>query len=298
MISVFTLRRPAGVTHAFALLACMLLSLIVRTAHADTVLGMVLDVQGSGKMEVNGVSSKLQLLAYLQPKMQITVDAGSRVSLSLYATRSVYQVTGPAQVSIEKEGVVSLQGQKAVVRPMAEKLVRAAETSNVIAGAVRMRQLPPRIAITGPENNSLLLSGRPVFNWMAAEAAEFDISIQETGEKLTDEKLIVSHKLKENNWELPDNIRLEEGKTYRWQVSYVSARDGKTQLSRAEFRLASKSEAAALTDLRPDQQAAVEEWVLYAATLQGKRAYAESRLVWQIIARQRPDLARFGESGQ
>ncbi|MFZ6720826.1 hypothetical protein [Undibacterium sp. Ji49W] len=298
MISVFTLRRPAGVAHAFALLACMLLSLIVRTAHADTALGMVLDVQGNGRMEVNGTSSKLQLLAYLQPKMQITVDAGSRVSLSLYATRSVYQVTGPAQVSIEKEGVVSLQGQKAVVRPMAEKLVRAAETSNVIAGAVRMRQLPPRIAITAPENNSLLLGDRPVFSWMAAEAAEFDISIQAVDEKLTDEKPIVRHKLKENNWQLPDNIRLEEGRTYRWQVSYVSARDGKTQLSRAEFRLASKSEAAALTDLRPDQQAAVEEWVLYAATLQGKRAYAESRLVWQIIARQRPDLARFGESGQ
>jgi len=143
-----------------------------------------------------------------------------------------------------------------------------------------------------------LLGGRPVFSWMAAEAAEFDISIQETGEKLTDDKPIVSHKLKENNWQLPDNIRLEEGKTYRWQVSFVSARDGKTQLSRAEFKLASKSEAAALTDLRPDEQAAVEEWVLYAATLQGKRAYAESRLVWQSIARQRPDLARLGEGGQ
>lgn len=249
-------------------------------------------------MEMNGVSSKLQLLAYLQPKMLITVDAGARASLSLYATRSVYQLTGPAQVTVEKDGVISLQGQKAVVKPMAEKLVRAAETNNVIAGAVRMRQLPPRIVITTPENNSLLLSGRPVFSWIAAEAAEFEISIHEMDEKLRDEKLIVSHRLKENNWQLPDNIKLEEGKIYRWQVAYVSARDGKSQMSRAEFRLASKAEAATLTDLRPDDQAAVEEWVLYAATLQGKHAYSESRLVWQSIARQRPDLARFAESGQ
>ncbi|MFZ6767388.1 hypothetical protein ACO0LM_09895 [Undibacterium sp. Di26W] len=37
---------------------------------------------------------------------------------------------------------------------------------------------------------------------------------------------------------------------------------------------------------------------MYAATLQGKRTYVESRLVWQSIARQRPDLARFAEGGQ
>ncbi|MFZ6743269.1 hypothetical protein ACO0LC_08600 [Undibacterium sp. JH2W] len=265
-------------------------ALLSAQAHADAALGMVLDVQGNGKMEVNGTSSKLQLLAYLQPKMQITLEAGARASLSLYATRAVYQLTGPATVVVEKDGVINLQGQKAVIKPMAEKLVRAAETSNVIAGAVRMRQLPPRILVVTPENNSLLLGTRPAFNWISAEAAEFDISIHDM-----DEKLILSEKIKENTWQLPEKVKLEEGATFRWQVSYVSAKDGKSNMAKAEFKLASKAEAASLNELKPQESAAMEEWVMYAAMLQSKRAFTEARQVWQLIARQRPDLQKMSE---
>ncbi|MBI3730880.1 MAG: DUF928 domain-containing protein [Burkholderiales bacterium] len=274
-----------------SIIVSLVAALTCGLAHAEAALGMVLDVQGNGKMEANGVTSKLQLLAYLQPKMQITLDAGTKASLSLYATRSVYQLTGPATVTIEKDGVTSLQGQKAVVRPMAEKLVRAAETSNVIAGAVRMRQVPPRIVAVTPENNSLLLSQRPAFSWISAEAAVFDISISDM-----DEKLIVSEKTKENNWQLPEKIELEEGATYRWQVAYVSAKDGKTYNARAEFKVASKAEATSLSELKPEDNAGVEDWVMYAAMLQSKRAFGEARQVWQQIARQRPDLQKLSEA--
>lgn len=274
-----------------AILISLLTVLTCGLAHAEAALGMVLDVQGNGKMEANGATSKLQLLAYLQPKMQITLEAGARASLSLYATRSVYQLTGPATVTIEKDGVTSLQGQKAVVRPMAEKLVRAAETSNVIAGAVRMRQVPPRIVAVTPENNSLLLGKRPAFNWISAEAAEFDISISDM-----DEKLIVSEKTKENNWQLPERIKLEEGVTYRWQVAYISTKDGKTYTARAEFKMASKAETTSLNELKPEDNAGVEDWVMYAAMLQSKRAFGEARQVWQQIARQRPDLQKLSEA--
>lgn len=274
-----------------AIIVSLVTVLTCGLARAEAALGMVLDVQGNGKMEVNGTTSKLQLLAYLQPKMQITLDAGTKASLSLYATRSVYQLTGPATVTIEKDGVTSLQGQKAVIRPMAEKLVRAAETSNVIAGAVRMRQVPPRIVAVTPENNSLLLGQHPAFNWISAEAAEFDVSISDM-----DEKLIASEKTKENNWQLPEKIKLEEGATYRWQVAYVSAKDGKTYAARAEFKMASKAETASLNELKPEDNAGVEDWVMYAAMLQSKRAFGEARQVWLQIARQRPDLQKQSEA--
>lgn len=273
------------------IIVSLVAALTCGLVRAEAALGMVLDVQGNGKMEVNGVTSKLQLLAYLQPKMQITLEAGAKASLSLYATRSVYQLSGPATVTVEKDGVTSLQGQKAVVRPMAEKLVRAAETSNVIAGAVRMRQVPPRIVAVTPENNSLLLGKRPAFNWISAEAAEFDISISDM-----DEKLIISEKTKENNWQLPEKIKLVEGATYRWQVAYVSAKDGKTYTARAEFKLASKAETSSLSELKPEDNAGVEDWVMYAAMLQSKRAFGEARQVWQQIARQRPDLQKLSEA--
>lgn len=261
--------------------------------RADTALGMVLDVQGSGRVEMNGVVSKLQLLAYLQPKMQITVDTGSKTSLSLYATRSVYQIVGPATVVVENDGVFTKQGQKVPGRPMAEKLVRAAETSNVIAGAVRMRQLPPRIVVATPENNSLLLSQHPAFNWISAEQAEFEISVYDL-----DEKLIASAKTKDNNWQLPETIKLDEGTAYLWQVAYISGQDGKTYRARAEFKVASKAEASSLNELKPAQEAPLEEWVMYAAMLQSKHAYVEARQVWQLIARQRPDLLKLTEVAQ
>ncbi|MFZ6656676.1 hypothetical protein [Undibacterium sp. TJN19] len=292
--SAYFLYRSSVIFNAgFAFVAGLLFLLTTAMAHADTAVGMVLDLQGSGKIDVNGVSSKLQLLAYLQPRMQITVDAGARASLSLYATRSVYQVTGPAVVTVEKDSVVSLQGQKVVVKAMAEKLVRAAETSNVIAGAVRMRQLPPRILLVTPEANSLLIAKHPAFNWIAAEVAEYEVSIYDL-----EDKLIVTEKVKENNWQLPEKLVLEDGTAYRWQISYVSPKDGKSYTARAEFRLASKADAASLLDLKPEENAALEEWVLYAAMLQNKRAYAEARAVWQLIARQRPDLLKLPETMQ
>ena len=278
--------------HALAMTG-LLAALTSNAAHADAALGMVLDVQGSGKMEVNGTATKLQLLAYLQPKMQITVDAGSKASLSLYANRAVYQLSGPATVIVEKDAIVSLQGQKIASKPMAEKLVRAAETSNVIAGAVRMRQVPPRIVAVSPENNALLLAQRATFNWIAAEPAEFEVSIHDL-----DDNLIVTEKVKENSWQLPEKIKLAEGAAYRWQVAYVSAKDGKTYTARAEFKLAGKEEAASLRELKPEDNATVEEWVMYAAMLQSKRAYVEARQVWQVIARQRPDLLKLSESVQ
>ncbi|MFZ6734332.1 hypothetical protein ACO0LG_20550 [Undibacterium sp. Ji42W] len=281
----------SGLRTYLAIIVSLVAVMTCSLVRAEAALGMVLDVQGNGKMEVNGTTSKLQLLAYLQPKMQITLEAGAKASLSLYATRSVYQLAGPATVTIEKDGVTSLQGQKAVVRPMAEKLVRAAETSNVIAGAVRMRQVPPRIVTVTPENNSLLLGQRPAFNWISAEAAEFDISIADM-----DEKLIVSEKTKENNWQLPEKIKLEEGAIYRWQVTYISTKDGKTYTARAEFKMASKAEFTSLNELKPEDNAGIEDWVMYAAMLQSKRAFGEARQAWQQIARQRPDLQKLSEA--
>jgi hypothetical protein len=62
--------------------------------------------------------------------------------------------------------------------------------------------------------------------------------------------------------------------------------------------LASKADAASLLDLKPEENAALEEWVLYAAMLQNKRAFAEARMVWQLIARQRPDLLKSPEAMQ
>lgn len=277
------------------LLACLLFTGAhgVIAAPADNAVGMVLDLQGTGQVTDKGVVSKLQLLGYLKPQARIVLDPGSKASLSLYATRSTYQFTGPAVVDIGKDQLTVVQGKQPTVKSMSEKLVVAAETTNLTAGAYRLRSIAPRIVVVAPENGSVLLNNRVAFNWVAAEAAAFDISLRDEADKV-----IASAKPGDTTWQLPEGVVLDHGNTYYWTVAYKSAKDGKTYSATGEFSVAGKADIAAITELKPAQGAAIEEWILYAAMLQSRRFLQEARAVWQFIARQRPDLQSIQEMVQ
>lgn len=262
-------------------------------APADNAVGMVLDLQGNAQVTDKGGTGKLQLLAYLKPQTRITLEAGSKASLSLYATRSTYQLTGPAVVDVSKDQLTVVQGNPPAIRSMSEKLVAAAETTSLAAGAYRMRSVAPRIVVVTPENGSILLDNRLAFSWVAAEAASYDIVLRDK-----EEKVLASVKVNENHWQLPTDVKLDPGNVYYWTVSYRSARDGKNHSASGEFTLASREEVAVLAELKPAASAPIEEWILYAAMLQGRRYLQEARNVWQFIAVQRPDLQRAQELAQ
>src|SRR5436190_1068741 len=85
------------------LILANLLCLAAAQAVAATeqgVVGMVLDLQGAGQLVDKGKAGKLQLLSYVKPQMELRLEPGSKASLSLYATRSVYQLKGPAVIEI------------------------------------------------------------------------------------------------------------------------------------------------------------------------------------------------------
>lgn len=270
-----------------------LLSLVTDAAlasAADGAVGMVLDVRGSGQITDKGAVGKLQLLAYLKPQMQISLDAGGKASLSLYATRSVYQIAGPAVVEIGKDQLTVIKGAAPVVKSMAEKLVVAAQNTDFRAGATQMRTLPPRILVATPPNGAVLWRNQPTFSWLAMEAAPYDITLKDLSDKV-----IASATVRESNWRLPANVLLDYGTTYQWTVSYKSATDGRTHSATGEFSLAGKSDVDQLAALKPAEGAPIEEWVLYAAMLQSKGISEEARTVWQSISRQRPDLQRAQE---
>lgn len=273
-------------------LLAVLLTFCVQAVAApgDQAVGMVLDLQGTGRVADKDVVTRLQLLAYLKPQTRIMLDAGSKVSLSLYATRSTYQLAGPAVVDIRKDGLTVIEGAKPVVKSMSEKLVAAAEKTTLTAGAYRMRSLAPRIVVAVPENGSVLLGSRVAFRWVATDATGFEISLLDQ-----DEKLIASAKPDETSWTLPESVILSPGNTYYWTVSGKSKTDGKRHSATGEFSLASKEEAAAIAELKPAETAPIEEWMLYMATLQGRRYTQEARSAWEFIRRQRPDLHNMQE---
>ncbi len=254
------------------------------------VVGMVLDLQGAGHLLEKGKPAKLQLLSYLKPKMELKLDAGSKVSLSLYATRSVYQVTGPAVLEVGADQLTMLQGAAPVVKSMAEKLVVAAETTSIMPGAYRMRSFVPRIVLTTPENGIVLLKSRPTFSWDVEEEASYEITLQEQPDRM-----IVSAKVTDASWQLPADVALEYGKAYHWTVSYTSPSDGKNYSAISGFSLASKATADEVAALKPAASASIEEWIMYAAVLQNRQMREEARTAWQFIVTLRPDLRKAQE---
>jgi hypothetical protein len=254
---------------------------------ADNNVGMVLDLQGSGQLSDGGKSTKLTLLAYLKPQTQLTLDAGSKASISLYATKSVYQLTGPALVEVAADKLIVKQGQPPVVKSKAKNLVAAAETANLVPGAIRMREMPPRLVLLSPRNGGVILGFRPTFKWDALETAPFDISITEGADRP-----LAQAQTSDSTWQLPENQQLSAGKNYRWTVAYVSPRDGKPYRASGEFSVIDKAMAVEMASLKPAEDAAVEDWVLYAVVLQNRNMGDEARAVWRRIAAKRPDLQK------
>jgi hypothetical protein len=272
------------------LTACLSCLFALTAFAADSnVVGMVLDLQGPAQVTQNGTTGRLQLLTNLTPQARLQLPAGSKASLTIYAARSVYRLTGPTVVEVTKDGIQLVQGEAPQVKAMGEKLVAAAQSDNLIPGAYRMRNLrvAPQVVLTSPENGTVLLDTRPKFTWEAAEPAGVTLTLQaESG------GLSYNTKIHGNGWTLPEGIQLEYGKTYEWKVAYVSPASGETQSASGKFSLATRSDAVQLRAIKPEETDPIEDWVFYAVMLQQRQIRAEARSAWKRIAAERPDLER------
>ncbi|GAC1599825.1 MAG: hypothetical protein NVS3B2_01440 [Ramlibacter sp.] len=260
-------------------------------ADAPTV-GMVLDLQGPATLTENGQSGKLQLLARLTEDARIELQEGARASVTLYATRSVYRLTGPAVVNVQKGAVVVVKGAAPEVKVMGQKAVTASAAGTFVAGAYRMRgmNIPPAVLLTSPENGSVLLESRPLFSWEATDATSFLVALQgESGEPL------YSATVNGVQWVLPPGVQLEPGHSYQWSVTSVAQPDGQNRTVTGKFSVATKAEAEQFSALKPAEADPIEDWVYYAVLLQQRQMRSEARNVWKRIANRRPDLIRAAE---
>lgn len=276
-------------TRIFLVFLLCLGTRVALAAANDGAVGIVLDLKGSGEVVTGNRTAKLQLLSYLQPQSQIKLAAGSKASVSLYATRSVYQLSGPAVVEVTRDKLNVLQGEAPQIKSMSEKLVAAAETSNLLPGAFRMRGVVPPIKLVSPPKGSSVFEGNPTLAWESDEDANFDVSVAQASGQV-----IYQGKTKANSLELPASVKLQPGQKYFWTVSYPTA-DGKQVAESGDFAVASKAEMDNLSALKPAANASIEEWILYAATLQSRQYNEEARKVWRMVAQQRPDLAKVQE---
>jgi hypothetical protein len=267
------------------LLCSPLISPLAMAASDNDVVGMIVNLQGGGEVVAGDASSKMQLLQYVKPKMQLKLEAGSKASVSHYQSKMIYQLSGPAVVEVDADGLKAISGNAPVSKSMAQKLVVAAADSNLMPAAVRMRDAISPITIATPKNGSVLVKTRPVFTWNAFESTSYDFKLeQKTGAEVLHTKVDAA------SIELPAGVNLEYGKSYKWSVSYVAAADGKVNMAEGEFSVLPEADAQNMLSLKPAADAPIEEWVLYASTLQNRHVFEEAHEVWRQIAVQRPDL--------
>lgn len=263
-------------------------ALAQQTTNAkDPSVGIVLDLQGQAKILDQAQGRKLQLLSYLKQNEQVQLEPGAKLSVSLYANRSVYRFVGPAVLVAEKEQIRLIKGAAPEIKQVKEKLVVGAESGQLLTGAIRMRQLPPKIAVLTPENGVVLLAAPKELNWASVEKANYEIRIVDE-----DENLVVEGQSASQTWPLPQGLQFAFGKAYKWNVSFISERDGARYTTSGEFRLADEATRIELSKLRPTDDAVIEEWVLYAAHLQALGMFQEARAAWKRIGQTRPDLER------
>ena len=272
------------------LLALSWAALPARAAGAAEVVGMVLDVQGSGEVvqkdrDNKDVAGKLQLLGYVKAGAKIRLDAASKASVSHYGAKLIYQMTGPVTAEVGADGLKVVSGKAPVTKSLAEKVVQAAVNPNLGAAAFKMRALTQDIAMLSPSNRSKQVSPRPRFQWSAPEPGSFQVTVTELPDTVVHRATVDGMV-----WDLPAGAKLAQGKDYRWSVSGAGP-DGQARSASADFSIATQAEADSVLGLRPPSGAAVEEWVMYVAILRDRGMVDEARDVWRIIASQRPDLS-------
>ena len=254
--------------------------------------GMVLDVQGAVQVTDKGRTSPLQLLARLAPETRIELPPQSRASLTLYRSRSVYRLTGPATVDVTKDDIKVVRGQPPEVKAMGEKQLAVAPMGTLVTGAYRMRniQLVTPMLLTAPENGSVLIDNRPTFAWDAGQVARVILTLQEQGGGPAHRATVSG-----NQWVLPEGVRLRYGTGYVWSVTSDGPVAGETSTATGRFSLATQADVEQIAALKPVETDSIEDWVYYAALLQQRQIRAEARTAWQRIARERPDLQRAAE---
>jgi hypothetical protein len=264
-------------------LCAMLLALTTCGAFAaNDKAGLVLDVQGEAEIARSDGAARLKLLDYVAPGARLTLAPGSKASVSHYAARLIYRLTGPVQMEVEEAGMRHLSGNAPQTSAIGAKTVTAALHPNLGPAAIKLRALP-QIVMRAPANGGSVLSTRPQFRWEASQPATFSIELTELPART-----IAQASVKAPAWELPAKLELAYGKSYRWTVSYMA--DGRMRGAAATFSVPTKADADLIAALAPAAQAGADEWVLYATILKDWNMLDESQRVWDRIAERRPDL--------
>lgn len=272
-------------THFMMLMMALLIQFVCMPASAAEPIGMVLDVQGGKAQQVAGIVTRpLQMLSYLNEDDVLKLEAGSKVSFSLYKERKVFAASGPAELKIKADSVQTLSGSEPVAKSMSNQMVAAQSGSRMLKGATKMRAIKPMIEVASPRNQSLQLSGAPLFRWRTLEPMAVMVELRRSDSTPVFSQLVDSGT---NSLAAPSN--LPPG-TYLWSVSAAPGSAQESMPVAANFTVAEPTQVKEIRGLAPASNATLEERMLYLSYLISMNVTDEALALWDDILKDRPDL--------
>jgi hypothetical protein len=246
---------------------------------------MVLDVQGGKAQQTAGIVTRpLQMLSYLNDEDVLKLEAGAKVSFSLYRERKVFQVSGPAELKIKADGVQVISGTEPAAKSMSNQMVAAQSGSRMLKGATKMRAIKPMIEVASPRNQSLQLSGTPLFRWRTLEPMAVMVELRRS-----DSTPVFSQMVEAGSNSLAAPASLPPG-TYLWSVSAAPGGAQESMPVAANFTVAEAAQVKEIRALAPAANATLEERMVYLSYLIGMNVTDEALALWDDILKERPDL--------
>lgn len=260
-------------------LIAVALCVLGSSAFAATV-AMVLDVQGKVVATAAGAPVVLGIAKSLPGDTRLNLPAGAKLTFTHYATQEHLTLTGPAQALLTDKGLQMIEGAVPQTRKLAGDSSRVVQEfqGRVVPAAMMMRSVGPKPVLDAPRNGEVLLDDTLEIAVLLPEGVtEVNVDL------FAGERLLGSRKLTGNGIRLRDmtSTALSAGNNYQLVAGVVNAR----------FTMADDATRQSLAALRPSDEKAIDQWVIYAMALEQQRAISAARSVWQRIASERPELA-------
>jgi hypothetical protein len=245
---------------------------------------MVTDLEGRA---TTGGAQPLALLDEVEAGTAIVLEEASRLVLVFYASGIEYRFEGPATLDVAESAPNVTSGAAPETRMLLGKGEEATRISPAgkAQASVLMRGEAPETELILVSPSSKVLETRPRFSWEPVAGAE------RYRFELVDEDLdtVAQATALEPSYELPEELHLEPGAVYTWEVE--TRLPGAVRVSEwAAFSVASAEERSLVGALRPPPDAPFSERLVFAVWLQQNGFQDEARRRWHGLQEERRDL--------
>lgn len=261
----------------------VLFVLLPASVNGAEPVAMVSDVAGNVKL--SGKAEAPEILSELAAGDILVLSLQSRIEIIFYDNGVRYSVAGPAELSLGKTSLQTINGNKPVKKKSKfEGIFKPInlKTSRLAQGAMVMRgnNKSPRLLTLV---NTHTLESHPTFKWQSFKNRQ-DYHLQVTDSTgLT----IIDLDVRGISYSAPDSISFKENEQYYW---YLSAKvKGKKYTSHGDFIVADKNLRNEIEKYQLATNADIAEQVIHARYLEFMNLQDEANKIWNRVVPERPN---------